>query len=267
VRACRTLCIRGVAKGGLPRRESPLHDRAVPLESLDPDSLSSGELKQRRRRVFQKRFLEGRSDSRGQACLPLPALCADTSAEIRKSLPHQPIIGVAQSPGYVPGWRRVIGRKCGLEGFLHLLNSVGPGRWSGQSGKELVLAEPFLHPERERTGNGSKPFWQWCVVTTPINSVAPSSMRRAVVNSWGNPTDSVWKSIFDCAPWPLLAAQKASKPVKNRHDGNVQPREKAQAAETKQRDVFGRPAGVGAECSRYRRWRTRNVCGRTSWPG
>jgi transposase len=28
--------------------------------------------------------------------------------------------------------------------------SVGPGRWSGQSGKELVLAEPFLHPETER---------------------------------------------------------------------------------------------------------------------
>ncbi len=31
-----------------------------------------------------------------------------------------------------------------------LLTSVGPGRWSGQSGKELVLADPFLHPERER---------------------------------------------------------------------------------------------------------------------
>src|SRR5258708_11521046 len=30
------------------------------------------------------------------------------------------------------------------------LNSVGPGLWSGQSGKELVLAEPFLHPETER---------------------------------------------------------------------------------------------------------------------
>ena len=25
-----------------------------------------------------------------------------------------------------------------------------------------------------------------------------------------NSTDSVWKSIFDCAAWPLLAAQKAS---------------------------------------------------------
>ena len=29
-------------------------------------------------------------------------------------------------------------------------NSVGPGRWSGQSGKELVLSAPFLHPEMER---------------------------------------------------------------------------------------------------------------------
>ena len=29
-------------------------------------------------------------------------------------------------------------------------NSKGPGRWSGQSGKELVLAAPFLHPEMER---------------------------------------------------------------------------------------------------------------------
>ena len=29
-------------------------------------------------------------------------------------------------------------------------NSKGPGRWSGESGKELVLAAPFLHPEMER---------------------------------------------------------------------------------------------------------------------
>jgi hypothetical protein len=28
--------------------------------------------------------------------------------------------------------------------------SVGPGRWSGKSEKELVLAKPFLHPETER---------------------------------------------------------------------------------------------------------------------
>ena len=31
---------------------------------------------------------------------------------------------------------------------------------------------------------------------TPIISVVPGSVRKAVVNSWGNPTDSVWKSIF-----------------------------------------------------------------------
>jgi hypothetical protein len=29
-------------------------------------------------------------------------------------------------------------------------NSEGPGPWSGQSGKELVLAAAFLHPEMER---------------------------------------------------------------------------------------------------------------------
>src|SRR5215469_2913874 len=40
-----------------------------------------------------------------------------------------------------------------------------------------------------------------------------------------------------------------------------------QAAETQQRDVFGRSAGVGAECGWYRRWRTRNVCSRTSRAG
>ena len=34
--------------------------------------------------------------------------------------------------------------------LLAFLNSVGPGRWPGQSGKELVLVEPFLHPETER---------------------------------------------------------------------------------------------------------------------
>jgi len=34
--------------------------------------------------------------------------------------------------------------------FTDFLTSRGPGLWSGQSGKELVLAEPFLHPETER---------------------------------------------------------------------------------------------------------------------
>ena len=89
------------------------------------------------------------------------------------------------------------------------LTSVGPGRWPGQCGKELVFVEPFLHPETERqateVGRCGSGVW-----LTPITSVAPSSVRRAVVNSWRNPTDSVWKSTFDCAAWPLLAAQKAS---------------------------------------------------------
>ena len=33
---------------------------------------------------------------------------------------------------------------------LEFFNSVEPARWSGQSGKEFVLAAPFLHPEMER---------------------------------------------------------------------------------------------------------------------
>jgi hypothetical protein len=33
---------------------------------------------------------------------------------------------------------------------LQFLNSGGPGLRSGQSGKELVLAKAFLHPETER---------------------------------------------------------------------------------------------------------------------
>ena len=33
---------------------------------------------------------------------------------------------------------------------MSFLISVGPGLWSGQSGKELVLAKAFLHPETER---------------------------------------------------------------------------------------------------------------------
>ena len=32
------------------------------------------------------------------------------------------------------------------------LDSVGPDRWSGQSGKELVLGAPILHPEPGRPG-------------------------------------------------------------------------------------------------------------------
>jgi hypothetical protein len=37
-----------------------------------------------------------------------------------------------------------------------------------------------------------------------MTSVVPSSVRKAVVNSWGYPADSVWKSIFPGTTWPLL---------------------------------------------------------------
>ena len=38
------------------------------------------------------------------------------------------------------------------------LNSGGPAEWSGQSGKELVLAESFLHSDMERQAAGSRPL-------------------------------------------------------------------------------------------------------------
>jgi hypothetical protein len=37
-----------------------------------------------------------------------------------------------------------------MTGLAQLRKSAGPGLWSGQSGKELVLAKAFLHPETER---------------------------------------------------------------------------------------------------------------------
>jgi hypothetical protein len=92
---------------------------------------------------------------------------------------------------------------------MEFFNSEGPGPWSGQSGKELVLAAPFLHPEMERQAmevgrSGSGGFWD--------TEQRRGSKFRAQSSgySWCKPTDSDWKSTFDCAAWPLLAAQKAS---------------------------------------------------------
>ena len=52
---------------------------------------------------------------------------------------------------------------------------------------------------------------------TPNNSVAPSSVRRAVVNSWRKPTDSDWKSTFDGASkhmnYITLVARTAGDPA------------------------------------------------------
>jgi hypothetical protein len=72
---------------------------------------------------------------------------------------------------------------------MEFFNSVGPGRWSGQSGKELVLAAAFLHPEMERQA------MEVAVVSvvgfrTPNNSVAPSFVRRAVINGRGQEFES-----------------------------------------------------------------------------
>ncbi len=55
-------------------------------------------------------------------------------------------LGTLQQPNHLSSERITL---CSKRLDLSL-NSVGPGLWSGQSGKELVSAGPFLHPERER---------------------------------------------------------------------------------------------------------------------
>src|SRR4029077_17191733 len=100
--------------------------------------------------------------------------------------------------------------------------------------------------------------------TTPITSVVPSPVRKAVVNSWGHLADSVWKSIFPRATWPLLVAQKASNDEHSTGRPSAVKQDNAQTPETKQGDVFGGPSCIRAQRGRYRRWRTRNVCGRTA---
>jgi hypothetical protein len=56
---------------------------------------------------------------------------------------------------------RGIGKQAHSLGLLTLI-SVRPGRWSGQSEKELVLAEPFLHPETERQATEVGRFCSGC---------------------------------------------------------------------------------------------------------
>jgi photosystem II stability/assembly factor-like uncharacterized protein len=90
------------------------------------------------------------------------------------------------------------------------LNSVGAGRWPGQCGKELVLVEPFVHPETERQAMEVGRCGSGGLLEHRSIAWLQVSCARAVVNSWCKPTDPDWKSTFDCAAWPLLAAQKAS---------------------------------------------------------
>jgi hypothetical protein len=53
--------------------------------------------------------------------------------------------------------------------------------------------------------------------------VAPSSVRKAVVNSVGHTlADSVWKSIFSCTAWPLLDARKGNKVSKKQQPAKRQ---------------------------------------------
>jgi hypothetical protein len=89
-------------------------------------------------------------------------------------------------------------------------------------------------------------------------------VRKAVVNSCGHPADSVWKSIFPRAIWPLLVGQKESNEERSTGRPSAVEQDNAQTSETKQGDVLGGPPGVRAQYGRYRRGCTRNDCGRTA---
>ena len=128
-----------------------------------------------------------------------PRVVPEIARCTRHSLPFGPSITV-------PGLAYL------FSAFRHWSASIAGGPPSGRGKAERNLSWPshFCILRRSDRQPEVGRCRQWCVVRTPINSVVPSSMRRAVVNSWCKPTDSVWKSIFDCAAWPLLAAQKAS---------------------------------------------------------
>src|SRR4051794_37623500 len=89
-------------------------------------------------------------------------------------------------------------------------------------------------------------------VSTPITSVVPSSVRKAVVHSRVNPADSVWKSIFSCAAWPWLAAGRGKHEQKEAV-GNGRAKKEGAAewcevspAEAKKGNGFRGPTRLGA---------------------
>ena len=58
---------------------------------------------------------------------------------------------------------------------------------------------------------------------TPNNSVAPSFVRRAVVDSWCKPTDSDWKSTFDLRSLAVACSSEREQPVNKKQGDNLQP--------------------------------------------
>jgi hypothetical protein len=73
----------------------------------------------------------------------------------------------------------------------------------------------------------------------PDNRAVPSPIRKTVVNSWGHSTDSVWKSIFPSATWPLLVAQRAS--------NDIHPSEDRLQSSKRKPKRRGRNNGMGLE--------------------
>ena len=62
--------------------------------------------------------------------------------------------------------------------------AIGPAGGRGKAQKELVSGKPFLHPETERQVTEVSRSCSGVCHKTPITSVVPSSVRRAMVNSW-----------------------------------------------------------------------------------
>jgi hypothetical protein len=90
------------------------------------------------------------------------------------------------------------------------LPSVGPGRRSRQAERNLCWPSHFCILRRGDKRR-KQALRQWSVVGTPISSVVPSSVRRAVVHS--ETTQLLpFGRVSSVAAWPLLAAQKASNP-------------------------------------------------------
>ena len=95
------------------------------------------------------------------------------------------------------------------------------------------------------------PSGQWCVVRTPIFSVAPSSVRRAGVN--GGVTQLFrLEEYLRLRSFAVACSSERELPV-NKTQGNLQaPDAKPKRRRRNKGDVFGRPADIRAECRQYR---------------